>query len=50
VGPGRGYIQRDGFNFLPAIVRLAELLNGTLKAEKGQSQDFTTPKITRSIE
>jgi len=41
--PGLGYIQRDGSNFLPAIVRLEELLSGTLKAEKGQSQDFPTP-------
>ena len=31
---GLGYIFRDGVNFLPAIVRLEELLNGTLKEMK----------------
>ena len=30
--PGLGYIYRNGFNFLPSIVRLEELLSGTLKA------------------
>jgi hypothetical protein len=29
--PGLGYIQRHGSNFLPAIIRLEELLSGTLK-------------------
>jgi len=41
--PGLGYIQRDGSNFLPAIVRLEELLSGTLKAEK------TSPKISSPL-
>ena len=31
--PGLGYIHRNGSNFLPSIVRLEELLSGTLKAE-----------------
>jgi hypothetical protein len=30
--PGLGYLQRNGTNFLPAIVRLEEILSGTLKA------------------
>ncbi|MFB0543723.1 MAG: hypothetical protein ACETVR_02970 [Candidatus Bathyarchaeia archaeon] len=32
---GLGYIHRNGSNFLPAIVRLEELLSGTLKADRG---------------
>ena len=27
-GPGLGYLQRNGFNFLPVIVKLEELLIG----------------------
>ena len=30
---GLGYISRNGENFLPAIVRLEELLSGTLRVE-----------------
>lgn len=30
---GLGYIYRNGSNFLPSIVRLEELLSGTLKLE-----------------
>jgi hypothetical protein len=30
---GLGYIKRNGSNFLPAIVRLEELLSGTLKTD-----------------
>ena len=32
--PGLGYIQRNGSNFLPALIRLEELLSGTLKTER----------------
>ena len=32
---GLGYIYRNGSNFLPAIVRLEELLSGSLKVGKG---------------
>ena len=31
---GLGYIKRNGFSFLPAIVRLEELLSGTLYSGK----------------
>jgi len=34
---GLGYIKKNGSNFLPAIVRLEELLSGTLKADKENS-------------
>jgi len=29
--PGLGFLRRDGFNFLPSIVRLEEILSGALK-------------------
>jgi len=32
--PELGYLQRDGSNFLPAIVRLDELLSRTFKVER----------------
>ena len=42
--PGLGYIYRNGFNFLPSIVRLEELLSGTLKAGRKGLTLFLTGK------
>ena len=35
---GLGYIERNGSNFLPAIVRLEQILSGALKDAKEKAE------------
>lgn len=48
---GLGYISRDGENFLPAIVRLEELLSGTSRVEclhGGNSMELSQTPLAHS--
>ena len=46
--PGLGYIQRNGSNFLPAIVRLEELLSGREKRELESRLGYLVNRFDRT--